>query len=143
MGDVQDTLNDLIAICRDSEHGFVRAAKGVHSENLRHRFAGIARQRAAFAEELAAYLRKMGAEPARPPSARRGWRDLEESIRPRDDASFLVAVETVEENTLRRYETALSRDLPVPVRPIVDRQRLGVQEALLDLRGLEQVRRAG
>ncbi len=147
MGEVQDTLNDLIATCRDSEEGFGNAAKGVNSENLRSRFIGIARQRSHFAEELAGYLRKMGAEPAR--SGRRsgiqhrGWRELAESIRSQDDPSFLVECEQGEENTLRHYERALSKDLPVPVRPIVERQRLAVQEALLELRSVEMTRRAG
>lgn len=147
MGDVQDTLNDLIATCRDSEEGFGKAAKGVHSENFRHRLAGIARQRADFADELKAYVRKMGAEPAisghHSGIQHRGWRELEESIRPKDDASLLADCETGEENTLRHYERALAKDLPVPVRPIVERQRLDVQETLLELRSIEQVRRAG
>lgn len=146
MGDVQDTLNDLIATCRDSEEGFGKAAKGAHGENLRNRFIGIARQRADFAKELAGYLRKMGAEPE---SGRRsgiqhaGWRELEERIRPKDDASFLAECQEGEENTLRHYERALAKDLPVPVRPMVERQRLSVQEALLELRSVEMVRRAG
>lgn len=147
MGDVQDTLNDLIATCRDSGEGFGKAAKGCHSENLRHRFVGIARQRADFADELAAYVRKMGADPAgsghQSGIQEKGWRELEESIRPKDDASFLAECETGEENTLRHYERALAKDLPVPVRPIVERQRLAVQEALLELRNVEQLRRAG
>jgi uncharacterized protein (TIGR02284 family) len=145
MGDVQDTLNDLISICRDSEKGFSRAAKGVSSEDLRHRFAGIARQRAVFIDELSAYVKKIGGEPAaagKPGGVRRkSGREAEEEVR--DDASFVAECETVEENTLHHYERALSKDLPVPVRPIVDRHRLAVQETLLDLRGLELVSRAG
>jgi uncharacterized protein (TIGR02284 family) len=147
MGDLLDTLNDLIATCRDSQEGFGKAAKGVHSDNLRHRFTGIARQRVDFADELAGYVKKMGAEPAvsghRSGIQHRGWRELEESIRPKDDGSFLAECETGEENTLRHYERALARDLPAPLRPIVERQRLSVQEALLELRNVEQVRRAG
>jgi uncharacterized protein (TIGR02284 family) len=146
MGDVQDTLNDLISICRDSELGFGKAAKGVQSENLRRRFFGIAHQRADFVEELSAYVRKIGGEPAgtgNRAGKSRGRRETDADIDVRDDASFLAECETFEENALRRYERALSKDLPVPVRPIVDRQRLAIQETLLDLRGFEQVRRAG
>lgn len=147
MGEVQDTLNDLIATCRDSEEGFGKAAKEVRSENLRRRFAGIARQRAEFAQELGRYIRKMGAEPAATGKSRgdphRGRREQAQSIRSKDDAALLAECETGEENALRHYERALSKDLPAPVRPMVDRQRISVQEALLDLRSLEQVRRAG
>jgi uncharacterized protein (TIGR02284 family) len=147
MGEILNTLNDLISTCRDSEEGFGKAAKGVHSDNLRNRFTGIARQRSDFADELARYVKKIGVDP--PASGHqsaiqhRGWRELEESIRPKDDASFLAECQQGEENTLRHYEHALSKDLPAPLRPIIERQRLAVQEALLELRGVEFLRRAG
>ena len=147
MADITDTLNDLIATCRDSEEGFGMAAKGVHSDNLRNRFTGIAGERSRFADELAEQVKKLGGTPAESAhlSGRqhRGWRELETSIRPKDDTTFLAECETGEENTLRHYEHALTLDLPIALRPIIERQRLSVQEALLELRGLEQVRKAG
>ena len=139
MGDVQDTLNDLIWVCRESEKGFGKAAKGVSREDLRKRFAGIARQRAMFADELLAYVRKIGGEFG--VGQQSAVRETGEEIH--DDAWVLAGCETSEENALHHYERALSKDLPVPVRPIIDRHRLAVQETLLDLRGMEQVRRAG
>jgi len=147
MADVIDTLNDLISSCRDSEEGFGKAAKGCHSDDLRNRFIGIARQRADFADELAAQVRELGGEPAESGHQsgiqHEGWRQLEESIRPKDDRSFVVECERGEENTLRHYEQALTKDLPPAARSMVERQRLAVQEALLELRSIEVVRRAG
>ncbi len=147
MDEAVKILNDLIATCRDSEEGFGKAAKGVHSENLRNRFTGIALERGEFADELAGHVRKLGGEPAESGHQsgiqHRGWRELEVSIRPKGDLEFLVECENGEENTLRHYEHALTRDLPAPVRPVVERHRLAVQEALLELRGLEQLRKAG
>jgi uncharacterized protein (TIGR02284 family) len=73
---------------------------------------------------LAAQVRELGGEPAE--SGRQsgiqheGWRQPEESIRPKDDRSFIVECERGEENTLRHYE-----------------------QALLELRAIEVVRRAG
>ncbi|MBZ5582103.1 MAG: PA2169 family four-helix-bundle protein [Acidobacteriia bacterium] len=123
MSDTIRTLNDLIATCRDSEEGFGKAAKGVHDDNLRHRFLGIERQRSDFAEEMTAAVRKLGGEPAesahRSGTLHSGWRELEESIRPKDDPSFLAECETGEENTLRHYEHALTQELPPPVRAMV------------------------
>jgi uncharacterized protein (TIGR02284 family) len=147
MADITRVLNDLIASCRDSEEGFGKAAKGVHSDQLRTRFIGIARERADFSDELAEEVRRLGGQPAE--SAHQsgvlhsGWRELEESIRPKDDASFVVECVNGEENTLRHYEHALTEDLPAPVRPVVERQRLAVQEALLELRTIELARKAG
>lgn len=144
MANLVRTLNDLIASCRDSEEGFGKAAKGVHDDSLRMRFTGIARQRADFADELAAQVTQLGASPAE--SAHQsgiqhaGWRELEETIRPKDDHTFLANCEAGEENTLRHYEHALAEDLPALVRSIVERQRVAVQTALLELRNVEQVR---
>ena len=147
MPDNIDTLNDLIATCRDSEEGFGKAAKGVHSDQLRNRFTAISGQRADFAEELAQHVRRLGAEPATSGHEsgiqQRGWRELETSIRPKDDASFIAECEAGERNTLRHYEHALTRDFPVDIRANIERQNLAVQEALLELRTLELVRKAG
>jgi uncharacterized protein (TIGR02284 family) len=145
MSDVARIVNDLIATCRASEQGFGRAAKGVHSDNLRTRFTGIALQRAEFADELAGQAQELGVEPTRSAhlSSRQqaGWRELETSIRPEDDATFLAECQMGEENTLRHFEQALTRqDLTPVLRAIVERLRLGVQETILELRTLEQVR---
>ncbi|HEY1339784.1 MAG TPA: PA2169 family four-helix-bundle protein [Bryobacteraceae bacterium] len=143
MAELIDTLNDLIATCRDSEEGFGKAAKGVHSDNLRTRFTGIAARRAEFADELAGCVQEVGgkqAESAHVSSIQhKGWRDLEESSRPKSDALFLKECETGEENTLRHYEQALTVDLTPRIRAVVERQRLAVQETLLELRSVEQV----
>ena len=147
MAEPIETLNDLIATCRDSEEGFGKAAKGVHSDNLRTRFTGIAARRAEFADELAACVQEVGGKPAESAHVssiqHKGWSDLEASIRPKSDAQFLAECETGEENTLRHYEHALTVDLPPRVRAVVERHRLAVQETLLELRSVEQVRRAG
>src|SRR5437764_13579229 len=128
-------LNDLIATCRDSEEGFGKAAKGVHADNLRNRFTGISLERGQFADELAEHVRRLGGEPAESGHQsgiqHRGWRELETSIRPKSDPQFLVDCQNGEENTLRHYEQALTHELPVQVRPVVERHRLAVQEALL------------
>lgn len=146
MHEVTNIVQDLIATCRDSEEGFGKAAKGVHSDNLRHRFTGIARQRADFADELGQWLSGQGIEPPQTGHQsgiqERGWRELEVRIRPKDDYTFLQDCENGEEHTLRHYEQALTQDLPPALRPVVDRHRLAVQEALLEIRDLEQLRKA-
>jgi uncharacterized protein (TIGR02284 family) len=138
-------LNDLIAICRDSEEGFGNAAKGTRTKALRDRFAGIAHQRADFAGELTGHVLRLGGQPAESGHGiqERGWRELTESARSKDDATFLSEREEGEDNTLRHYEQALTHDLPPAERAMVERQRLAVQEALLELRSVEMLRRAG
>jgi uncharacterized protein (TIGR02284 family) len=147
MAEIVNTINDLIATCRDSEEGFSKAAKGVHSDHLRSRFTGIARQRADFADELAEQLSAMGGEPAvsghQSGIQHRSWRELETSIRPKDDASFLRECEVGEENTLRHYDHAESQELPAEARSAVQRHRLAIEQTLLELKNLEHAPRPG
>lgn len=147
MSDLIRILDDLIATCHDSKEGFAKAAKGVRDNNLRTRFVGIARQRADFADELAAHVIQLQGRPVESGHQKgiqhSGWRELDESIRPKDDSTFLANCEAGEENTFRHYEHAVTQDLPAPVRPIVERQKLAVQTALLELQNFEVMRRAG
>ena len=144
MPDFHQTLNDLIASCRDSEEGFGKAAKGTRDDNLRNRFMGIAQQRANFADELTREVRAAGGEPAISGHLsgiqHRGWRELETSIRPKNDTQFIEECTTGEENTLRHYEHALTLDLPESMRSLIERQHLTVQETILQLRNLEALR---
>ena len=147
MADIIDTLNDLIATCRDSEEGFGKAAKGVHNDELRRRLIRIARQRAEFAEELTGQVKAIDGNPAASGHLssiqHRGWRELETTLRPKDDATLLAECQTGEQNTLRHYEQALKRDLPAGVVPVVEQQRAAVAQTLADLSRIEVVRGAG
>ena len=105
--------------------------------SLRNRLTAIARQRADFAAELSDCLKPHGAEP--PQSTHH--RELQRTIRPKDDTTLIAQCFEGEENTLRHYESALTHDLPAPIRPVVDRQRLAVQAALLDFHGMEMLRK--
>jgi uncharacterized protein (TIGR02284 family) len=147
MAEIIQILNDLVAACRDSEAGFGRAGKSVRNENLRERLTSIARQRGELADELIRNVRKLGG--ACPDSgypsdlSERAWDGLGNSIDSKDDDNILMECLAAEEHTLGRYERALIYDLPPHLRPVVDRQRLTVQEALLELRSLEPLRKAG
>ena len=87
-------------------------------------------------------MKQVGGEPAGSGHLsgiqRRGWRELEERTRPKDDGTFLTAA-----NTLRYYDQALARDLPENARETVEQHRAAVAQVLLDLRGIELLRRAG
>lgn len=139
------TLNDLRSSCLDSEEGFGKAARGVHSDPLRDRFMEVARQRAEFADELAGHIRMLGGQPSesghQSALQQPGWYELERGIHRREDNALLAEAERGEENTLRHYDHAVTLELPPPIRTMVERQRLAVQETLLDLRVAEELRR--
>ncbi|MCL4401989.1 MAG: PA2169 family four-helix-bundle protein [Acidobacteria bacterium] len=145
--DSVSVLNDLIATCGDCVEGFRKAAKGAHSDTLRDVFTDCARQHAVFADELAARVREMGAEPAAMPHygvvLDPGWLDLETRIRPEVDASFLAECQRGEESAIKHYQTALRGPLPPDLHSLVAHQLQAMQATIERLRGLEQVRRAG
>src|SRR5262249_14124216 len=103
MPDMIATLNELIATCRDSEACFGKAAESVHSDDLRARFTGLARERADFVDELAVHVRSLGGAPAET-----GHPEVIDDVqfRPRDDAALLGACEAGEEEAARRYAEA-------------------------------------
>lgn len=147
MEDTVRILNDLFSACRNSQERFGKAAKACDDLGLRNRFVGIARERAAFAGELAAHLERLGCAPADSGEWRGvqqvAWRDLRAVTGPRRDAELLEEAQRGEEITLGRYERALTQNLPTAVRPVVDRHRLAVQEGLLELRSVQWLCRAG
>ncbi len=127
-------LNDLIATCRDSESGYGKAAKGVHADDLRDLFTGISAQRDRFAGELEELVRSLGAQPETTGhiggALHGGWVDLEQSIRPKDDATFIEECERGDRETLNHYDRALTHELPTKARAAVERQRGDVASAI-------------
>lgn len=139
-------LNDLIATSHDSEEGFGKAAKGVHSDELREMFTEISRQRAGFAVELEQHVRRLGGQPDTTGHygaiLHRGWGDLEARIRPKDDPEFLAEVRRGEESSLKHFDHALSRDLPADIRALAEQQANRIRETIERLRSGEQTRAA-
>jgi uncharacterized protein (TIGR02284 family) len=137
MNDVITVLNDLIATCRDSEEGFGKAAKGVHDDNLRERLAAISGERAKLADELAIHVRIRGGEPVNSGHLsgiqHSGWRELEERIRPKRDATILAECEQGEQNTVRHYERAMSEEVPAEIREVIASHMLRIQATLQEL----------
>jgi hypothetical protein len=79
-----DRVNDLISTCMDSNEGFLKAAKGVHDDELRATLTRIANRRSEMADELRS-AQQPGARTAELGHGggvlRRGWVDLEQRIR--------------------------------------------------------------
>ena len=140
-------LKDLIATCRDAEEGFGKAAKGTHDDALRDTLTAWAGRHDRFARELEEEVRRLGAEPPQsgPLSGiqHRGWRELEESIRPKDSPTLMLDCLRGEEGTIQHYEHALSRDLPSQLRRRLEAHLGEVRRATEELGGSVWVRRAG
>jgi uncharacterized protein (TIGR02284 family) len=131
-------LRDLAATCRDAEEGFNKAAKGAHSDELRSLFGDYSRQRELYASELDGLVKRYGGAPGETGHGsgplRRGWKDLEASIRPKADPEFMLEVADGEESGLKHYDHALALELPDEVRQLLEKQRQAMQRAVAQFR---------
>jgi uncharacterized protein (TIGR02284 family) len=147
MADTVGLLNDLISSCLDSAEGFGKAAKDVHSDALRGLFTKCARRREEFADELASEVTRLGGQPAQRGHGggvlHRGWVDIEQRIRPKDDPGFLADCEHGEAGTMMHYLHALDSELPSNLKNILERQRAAIEQTMERLRSLEIALQAG
>ena len=142
MDDVIDTLNDLIETSKDGEQGFLECAENVNNPELKLAFTTGAQRCAEAASELQREVARLGGTPQRTGSlagsAHRRWVDVKAAIMGRDEATVLAECERGEDVAKGRYETALQKDLPEPVRAIVERQYRGVLKNHDYVRALER-----
>lgn len=130
--DVIDTLNGLIELSRDGQHGYGEAAQKIDSPDTKTFCLEQSRQRAHFVGELQTLVHLLGDEPDNTGTLtgamRRGWMDLKSALGGGDDA-ILVVVESSEDHAVREYQKALTKTLPADVREIVQRQSYSVKQA--------------
>jgi uncharacterized protein (TIGR02284 family) len=142
-GDAASTLNELIQICRDGEHGFQSAALLVDDLNLRHLFQSYAQQRAEFAAELQLEVRRLAEDPvegghATAAALHRSRIDIKAGIAGRDEGAIISECEREEDYAVQSYQEVLDLGLPGDLRSIVERQYLQVKEAHDHVRSLER-----
>jgi uncharacterized protein (TIGR02284 family) len=145
--EVVSTLNGLVETCRDGQEGFRSAAEGVADEELRGLFLEYSRQRASFAGELQAEVRRLGGEPETGGSVaaalHRGWIDIKAAVTGADERSVLSECERGEAAALASYRAALGTDMPAGVRAAVERQFAEVNDAQDRISSLAKLRGAG
>ncbi len=146
--DLIELLNDVISTMRDAEEGYAKAAKGAHGDELRRVFDSCVQRRREFASRLRDEVKRLGGEPAaaghRGGVLHRGWVDLEERLRPKEDPEFLADCQNGEAETVKHYERALAQEnVSEDIRRILQAQLADVRRTVDMLSGLESVRRAG
>jgi len=140
--EVIETLDKLIATCRDAEAGFRLAATEVEAGHLKSLFDSYCQQRAQLGAELQQTARRLGGNPVDSGTTRgavhRGWLEVKSAIRGRDAGAILSECERGEDFALEEYQDALNTDLPTTVRQIVSRQYAAVKAAHDRIRELEK-----
>lgn len=126
------TLNDLIETLKDGKTGFETAATDIKDPSVQTVFRELAQQRAQFAGELQAEVRRIGGDPEKSGSAagamHRGWINLKSALGG-GEKSILEEAERGEDVAVKSFEKASSKDLPPDVAGVVRRQFAEVKKA--------------
>lgn len=136
-----DTLNKLIAVCKDSEAGYQAATDDTKDLELKAIFARLAHQRADFAAELQLAVKRLGGTPRDSTtvggSLHRGWIELKAALTRNDAHAVLSECERGEDVAVAAYREALA-DGPLESthRLIVSTQSAAVQAAHDEIRNL-------
>jgi uncharacterized protein (TIGR02284 family) len=141
--DAISTLNNLIETCKDGQSGFQSAAEGVRNNDLKTLFHNYSQQRAQFAGELQAEVRRLGGDPEQTgslaASLHRGWINIKSAVTGEDENAVISECERGEDSAVKNYEDALSDEqLPADLRSIIERQFMQIKEAHDRIRALER-----
>ena len=138
--DIVDTLNDLIETCKDGEYGFRASAEQVKSRTLRANLLARSSECATAADQLRAHVLQLGGKPEDGGSAagamHRGWVAVKAKLSTYDDLAVLEECERGEDSALATYRDALERDLPTPLRNLIERQYEGAKRNHLEVRNM-------
>jgi uncharacterized protein (TIGR02284 family) len=141
------TLNNLIETCKDGENGFRTASDGVKNQELKTLFLTYSQQRAQFASELQAEVRRFGGDPEQTGSVaatlHRGWINIKSTVTGEDEGAVISECERGEDSAVRNYQDALKESLPADLQTTIQRQYAQVKEAHDRIRALEKADSAG
>jgi uncharacterized protein (TIGR02284 family) len=139
--DVISVLNDLIQTSRDGINGFRTAAGSVKNSDAKAVFTTRVQLIERAASELEGEVRRLGGDPDRhgsvAGSVHRGWINLKSAITGKDDEAIIAECERGEDVAVKHYEDALKKDLPTPLRLIVQRQYEGTLQNRDKVRALK------
>ena len=100
-GQIVQALNQLVETCKDGQDGFRSAAERAQDPDIQRLFNGYAGQRATFAAELQAEVRRQGGDPEKSGTVlgtlHRGWMNLMASVLSESDATLLEECEAGED----------------------------------------------
>lgn len=140
--EVIGVLNDIIQTCKDGQEGFRLAAENIRNGEWRTLFNQYSRQRAQFAGELQAEVRRLGGNPETEGSVtaslHRGWMNIRQAITGGSDKAIISECERGEDSAVANYRNAIQKDLPPDIVAIVERQLKQVQEAHDRVRTMER-----
>jgi uncharacterized protein (TIGR02284 family) len=134
-GDLNDSLQHLIHVCRDGQEGYLQAAERVKSAWLQGLFQSFSTQREQFVTELSNLAEGLGILPDSGTTLadvlHRTWVDLRAAFTGVDseDAAILDECERGEDAAKEAYETELNKGLPEHIHSVVQSQYQAILQA--------------
>ncbi len=136
-----DLLNGLLALNRDAEEGFEKAAELAESTTLKGLFERARQERASFARALRPLVKDAGGEPdddgTLDGSMHRVWMQVRQKLSPKGDKALVNECERAEDEAVKAYRRALDADLPAPVHAVLDVQAqrvFAIHDTLSDMK---------
>lgn len=140
---VGDRLNNLLTKSYDAEAGYKKAAEKVNNAGLKNFFKNRAQDRYNFGHEIKEEVRSFGQEVDKGTSftadAHRAWMDIKTAFTTDTDEAVLEEAIRGEKASVEEYNEILAEtSLPNSTRAILEKQRNNIQNALNEVKALEE-----
>jgi uncharacterized protein (TIGR02284 family) len=129
--EVEETLRSVIQSLIDGQEGFLSIGEDLKDKTLRHYFAAESLKRAQFRGDLEEILHQEGVRDVKENgtvggAARRTWGDIKARLGG-GDHTLLETAEAGEDAAKKAYQEALKKELPLPVKQLLDTQYAHIQ----------------
>jgi uncharacterized protein (TIGR02284 family) len=129
--EVEETLRSVIQSLIDGQEGFLSIGDDLKDETLRHYFAAESLKRAQFRGDLEEILHQEGVRDIREKgtvggAVQRTWGDIKARLGG-GDHTLLETAEAGEDAAKKAYQEALKKELPLPIKQLLDTQYAHIQ----------------
>ena len=129
--EVEETLRSVIQSLIDGQEGFQQIGEKLEDPTLKHYFAAESLKRASFRGELETMLHTHGVHDVKESGTASGaihrtWADIKSKLGG-GDHTLLETAEAGEDAAKKAYRDALEKELPLPVKQLLDTQYAHIQ----------------
>ncbi len=129
--EVEETLRSVIQSLIDGQQGFQAIGEHLKDETLRRYFAAESLKRAQFRGEVEEVLHRDGVHDVKEKgtvggAVHRTWGDIKAHLGG-GDHTLLETAEAGEDTAKKAYKDALEKELPLPVKQLLDTQYAHIQ----------------
>jgi uncharacterized protein (TIGR02284 family) len=131
--EVEETLRSVIQSLIDGQEGFEQIGEKLEDPTLRRYFAAESLKRASFRGDLETVLHTQGVHDIKEHGTTGGaihrtWADVKSKMGG-GDHTLLESAEAGEDAAKKAYKDALEKELPLPIKQLLDTQYVHIQES--------------